>query len=163
MHQQSKWHDIISPILVGTPFELVGVECVGGGKHTVLRIYIDKPGGITIDDIANISRQISVIFDVEEPISGHYTLEVSSPGLQRPLFTPAHFKAQVGQQITVKTSHALGNRQNFKGVLIKADDAGIELEVDSETISLQYSDIDKAKLNPDINIGTSRRENEAER
>jgi ribosome maturation factor RimP len=165
MHQQNKWLDMISPILVGTPFELVGVECVGGGKHTVLRIYIDKPGGITIDDIANVSRQISVIFDVEEPISGHYTLEVSSPGLQRPLFTPAHFKAQVGQKITVKTSHALGNRQNFKGVLIKADDAGIDLELEEnqETISLQYSDIDKAKVIPDINIGASRKENEAER
>lgn len=163
MHQQPKWHDLISPVLSGTPFELVGVECIGGGKHTVIRVYIDKSGGITIDDIVELSRQISVIFDVEEPISGHYTLEVSSPGLQRPLFTPAHFKAQVGQKIMVKTSHALGNRQNFKGVLIKADDDGIEINVDEELMSLTYNDIDKAKATPDISIGTSRIENEAKR
>lgn len=163
MHQQPKWHHLISPILAGTPFELVGVECVGGGKHTVVRIYIDKPGGITIDDIAELSRQISVVFDVEEPISGHYTLEVSSPGLQRPLFTPAQFMSQVGQKITVKTSLALGNRQNFKGVLIKADDDGIEMEVDEQSISLKYNEIDKSKVIPDISIGASRIEKEAKR
>lgn len=163
MHQQPKWHDLISPIISGTPFELVGVECVGGGKHTTVRIYFDKPGGITIDDIAELSRQISVIFDVEEPISGQYTLEVSSPGLQRPLFTPTHFKAQVGQKIMVKTNHALGNRQNFKGVLTKADDDGIEIEVEEQSVSLTYNDIDKAKVIPDISIGTSRIEKEAKR
>lgn len=163
MHQQTKWHDLIGPVLQGTPFELVGVECVGGGKHTVVRIYIDKPGGITLDDIVTLSRQISVIFDVEEPIKGHYTLEVSSPGLQRPLFMPAHFQNQVGQIIAVRTSHALGNRQNFKGTLVKADDDGIEMQVDEQSISFAYNDIDKAKVIPDISIGASRNEKEAKR
>ncbi|HRE32620.1 MAG TPA: ribosome maturation factor RimP [Candidatus Berkiella sp.] len=162
MHQQTKWHDLIGPVIQGTPFELVGVECVGGGKHTVVRIYMDKQGGITIDDIVELTRQISVIFDVEEPIKGQYTLEVSSPGLQRPLFLPTHFHNQVGQKITVRTSHALGNRQNFKGTLVKADDDGIEMVVDEQNISFQYNDIDKAKVLPDIGIG-SRDEKEAKR
>lgn len=155
MRRQEKWQAIIKPILEDTPYELVGVECIGGGKHTVIRIYIDKPGGITIDDIVNLSRQISVLFDVEEPIRSPYTLEVSSPGLDRPLFLPGHFQQQLGQKVSVKTSLSVENRQNFKGILRQADEEGIQLEVDMQLISFAYDDIDKAKVIPDIKIGTS--------
>lgn len=150
---QQKWQPIISKVLKDTPYEFVGVECSGGGKHTVLRVYIDKPGGITIDDIAHISRELSVVLDVEEPIKGSYTLEVSSPGLQRPLFTPVHFQAQVGQKISLKTQFLQNNRQNFKGVLRQADEKGVVLECDGELFSFSYSDIDKAKVIPNIEIG----------
>jgi ribosome maturation factor RimP len=152
MRRQEKWQAIIGPVLVDTPFELVGVECVGGGKHTVVRIYIDKPGGITLDDIVHLSRQISVVLDVEEPIKGHYTLEVSSPGLERPLFLPDHFKPQIGQKVFVKTSLMVGNRQNFKGTLQQVDEAGIQIDVDGQLFSFSYEEIDKAKVVPDIKI-----------
>lgn len=157
MQQQEKWQAIIGPLLVDTPFELVGVECVGGGKHTVVRVYIDKPGGITIDDVAQLSRQISLTFDVEEPIKGHYTLEVSSPGLDRILFLPKHFMQQIGQTITLKLRFPLENRQNFKGVLREANDKGLELEVEGHLYSFNYTDIDKAKVIPNIMIGDTRK------
>ncbi len=152
MHRQEKWLSLLNPILAGTTFELVGVECVGGGKHTVVRIFIDKPGGITIDEIAQLSRQISVVFDVNEPIKGHYTLEVSSPGLERPLFTATHFKQQVGQKVYIKTSLMVGNRQNFKGILLMCDDECVQVDVDGQAFSFKYDDIEKAKLLPDIKI-----------
>ncbi|MBS0289325.1 MAG: ribosome maturation factor RimP [Proteobacteria bacterium] len=156
MRSQDKWQALIGPVLIGTAFELVGVECVGGGKHTVVRIYIDKPGGITIDEIAQLSRQISVIFDVEEPIKGHYTLEVSSPGLERPLFNPSHFKQQLGQKVFVKTNFAIENRLNFKGILRVAHEQGIEIEIDEQMVSINYEDIVKAKVLPDIKIASGK-------
>lgn len=153
MHSQQKWQAIVGKVLDGTAFEFVGAECSGGGKHTVLRIFVDKPGGITIDDIAHISRELSVILDIEEPIKGEYTLEVSSPGLQRPLFTPAQFQAQVGQKVSLRSRSMLNNRQNFKGVLSKADEEGVELECEGQVYSFSYTDIDKARVIPDIEIG----------
>ncbi len=156
MRRQDKWQGIIGPILKDTPFELVGVECVGGGKHTIVRIFIDKQGGINIDEIAQLSRQISVVMDVEEPIKGHYTLEVSSPGLERPLFTPAHFKQQLGNTVFVRTSFPMENRQNFKGILRECNEQGIQVEVDAQLFSFNYEDIEKAKSVPDIKIANGK-------
>jgi ribosome maturation factor RimP len=156
MHRQAKWQAIIGPILAGTPFELVGVECVGGGKHTVVRVYIDKPGGITLDDIVQLSREMSVVLDVEEPIQGHYTLEVSSPGLDRPLFLPAHFMQQVGQKVYLRARHAeAANRQNFKGVLLSADEKAVQVDVDGQVYSFSYDDVEKAKVIANVQFGTS--------
>src|SRR5476649_726815 len=101
MRRQEKWQTVLGSVFEGSPFELVGVECVGGGKHTIVRIYIDKPGGILLDEIVSLSRQIGVVFDVEEPIKSAYALEVSSPGLARPLFLPQHFRQQIGQEISI--------------------------------------------------------------
>lgn len=146
MQQQTKWQSLIAPILVGTQYELVGVVCSGGTRHATVRIYIDKPGGITIEEVAQLSRQISVLFDVHEPIQGNYTLEVSSPGLDRPLFTPQHFQQQVGQTIWVKTQMMRENRQNFKGVLLDASETQIQLRLeDGVEVTFAYDEIDKAK------------------
>lgn len=154
MRQQDKWQQIINPILENTPYELVGVESAGGGKHALIRIYVDKPGGITIDDIVKLTRDINVVLEVEQPIKGLYTLEVSSPGIERPLFSPQHFKKHVGKKVTIKISHALDNRQNFKGVLQQANDEGIQLEENGQLFSFTYTEIDKAKVIPDIVIGS---------
>ncbi len=153
MNWQAKWQKIIDPLLEGTPIELVGVE-QGGGTHTLIRIYIDKPGGITIDDITRLTRQINVALDVESPIGGSYTLEVSSPGLDRPLFIPKHFQQQVGQKVSVKTRMAITNRHNFKGVLQKATPDEIALEVEGQVYTIAYSNIEKARVIPVIEIGS---------
>lgn len=154
MHRQEKWQALLAPILQNTPFELVGVECVGGGKHTVVRVFIDKiNGGITIDEIAHLSREMSMVLDVEEAVRGAYTLEVSSPGLERPLFLPAHFKQQIGQQVKVKVRHAINNRQNFKGILLHAGEEDIQLEVEGEKFTFLYEDMEKARVIPEIHIG----------
>lgn len=153
MNWQEKWQNIIEPLLVGTSFEFVGVEQGGAGHHPLIRVYIDKPGGINIDDIAKLTRQINVVLDVESPVIGSYTLEVSSPGLDRPLFLPKHFQQQVGQKVSVKTRVAINNRHNFKGILQKAEQNEITLEVDGQIFTLAYSNIEKARVIPVIEIG----------
>lgn len=147
MQQQTKWQTLIGPVLEGTEYELVGVSCSGGSRHATVRIYIDKPGGVTIDEVAKLSRQISVIFDVHEPIQGKYTLEVSSPGIDRPLFLPKHFEQQLGKTISVKTRMMQENRQNFKGILQQANETQCQLQLEDGTeVMFAYDDIDKAKV-----------------
>jgi len=152
MRHQEKWQAILGPVFEKTPFELVGVEVQTGGKRSVVRIFIDKPGGITIDDISRLTPNISAVLDAQEIIHREYTLEVSSPGLDRPLFLPQHFLQQVGQKIALKTHAPLNNRQNFRGLLQAADENGVALVVEEETYTFSYSDIDKAKVIPDIKI-----------
>lgn len=147
MQQQQKWHALLEPMLTDTPYELVGVTVAGGKKGSVVRIYIDKPGGITIDDISRLSREISVLFDVHEPLTGNYTLEVSSPGLDRPLFAPQHFQAQCGKNIQLKTARMRENRQNFKGTLQDATESQVSLVLEEgETVVFTYEEIEKAKV-----------------
>ena len=149
MQKQDKWRAIIDPVIAGTPFELVGVECVGGGKHMVVRVYIDKVGGITIEEITDLSKQISVIFDVEDPINGLYTLEVSSPGLDRPLLQPEHFQHQIGKVVSLKArpqETLEGNRHNFKGTLLSADDKEVKIDVEGQIFTFAYDDIERAKV-----------------
>jgi ribosome maturation factor RimP len=152
MRRQDKWHAVLDTVFEGTPFELVGVETSSGGKRTIVRIFIDKPGGINIDEITSLTRAISAILDVQEIIHGGYTLEVSSPGLDRPLFLPRHFQQQVGQKIALKSHVPIGDRQNFRGLLQKADDKGVQMDVDGQEYIFPYTDIEKARVIPDIKI-----------
>jgi ribosome maturation factor RimP len=127
--------------------ELVAVE-LSGGDTSILRIYIDTPIGITVDDCTRASRQFSAILDVEDPISSKYTLEVSSPGMDRPLAKPLHFKAVVGQQVKIKMATRVDGRRRFTGELIEATDEFAVVEVDGEQSELPYSDMDRARLIP---------------
>lgn len=147
MHEQTKWRTLIEPILVGTPYELVGVVVSGGARQPLVRIYMDKPGGINIDEIAKLTREIGVLFDVHEPIKGKYTLEVSSPGVDRPLFLPKHFQVQCGQTVKIKTHTMRENQQNFKGLLQTATDEACTLVLeDGKHVTFSYDDIEKAKV-----------------
>ena len=125
--------------------ELVAVE-LSGGDTSIVRIYIDTPNGITVDDCARASRQFSAILDVEDPISNKYTLEVSSPGMDRPLAKPVHFKAVVGQDVKIKMATLVDGRRRFTGELIEATDEFAVVEVDGEQSELPYSDMDRARL-----------------
>lgn len=144
----------LGPFLEATLYELVWVEVSRGGQRTVVRIFIDKPGGITIDDIAKASREISAFLDVSMPELGNYILEVSSPGLDRYLRKPAHFHQQIGQKISVHLAQPLEGRKNFKGLLKAVSDEGIELLVENDQFNFLYEDIDKARVVPDIRIGS---------
>ncbi len=138
---------LLEPVVESMGYELVGVEFSGGSSHGVLRVYIDHENGVNIDDCASISHQISGILDVEEPIKQAYDLEVSSPGLDRPLFKPADFERFVDQMVKIKMSSGLGGRRNFKGVLRGVTDSRlIEVEVDGEIFQLPLADIGKANL-----------------
>jgi ribosome maturation factor RimP len=131
-------------------FELVGVEFVRAGKHSTLRIYIDSENGIEVDDCADVSRQVSAVLDVEDPISTEYNLEVSSPGMDRPLFKPEHYKQVLAQTITVKLQMPQDDRRNFKGLLESCDERGFTMIVDKQKFELAYDNVLKANLVPEF-------------
>jgi ribosome maturation factor RimP len=131
-------------------FELVGLEFVRAGKHSTLRIYIDSEKGIDVDDCADVSHQVSAVLDVEDPISTEYNLEVSSPGLDRPLFKPEHYQQVAGQTITVKLQMPENGRRNFKGVLGHVDNTVFSIDVDNETFELAFDNVLKANVVPEF-------------
>ncbi len=139
--------EILNPGAEALGLELVAVE-LSGGDTSIVRIYIDTPNGITVEDCTKASRQFSAILDVEDPISNQYTLEVSSPGMDRPLAKPLHFKAVVGQQVKIKMATLVNGRRRFTGELIEATEEFAVVEVDGEQSELPYSDMDRARLIP---------------
>jgi len=116
----------------------------------VLRVYIDKDGGVTLDDCQKVSRQVSGVLDVEDPIHDRYALEVSSPGLDRPLFTREHFARYTGHSVQIRLDKPLDGRRNFKGIIQGMQDEAVLLEVDGTQFVLPLQAIEKAKLVPDI-------------
>jgi len=137
---------IIEPAVTALGYELVGIELLSQGKHSVLRVYIDHEEGISVDDCADVSHQVSAVLDVEDPITGLYTLEVSSPGLDRPLFTEAHYQRYTGQQAEIRLRSPLEGRRKFKGRLQSVQDGQVVIEVDGVEYSLSLDNIEKANL-----------------
>ncbi len=135
---------LAAPVCDAAGVELVDVELEGG----ILRITIDQEGGLPVGALTSVTRQISRLLDEDDPIPGRYTLEVSSPGLERKLRTPAHFQRAVGETITLRTStRAEDGPRRFQGTLAAADDEGITVEPGGggEPIALRYDQIDKAR------------------
>jgi ribosome maturation factor RimP len=143
--------ELLLPGAEALGYELVAVE-LSGGDVSIVRIYIDTPNGVGVEDCAKASRQFSAILDVEDPISNKYTLEVSSPGMDRPLAKPLHFKAVVGQDVKIKMTTLVNGRRRFSGELIEATDEFAVVEVDGEQSELPYDEMDRARLVPVYNI-----------
>jgi len=131
-------------------YELVGCELQRQGQRAVLRMYIDKEKGVTLDDCSKVSHQISAILDVEDPIEEKYILEVSSPGLDRPLFDIAHYQQQIGKKIKLRLKTPVEGRRNFEGALLRVEDRNIHLLVDTEEVVLPFANIEKANVIADI-------------
>ncbi|MBC8210149.1 MAG: ribosome maturation factor RimP [Gammaproteobacteria bacterium] len=128
-------------------YELVGIEYHSSEHHGVLRIYIDHDDGITVDDCAKVSRQISAVIDVEDPIEMAFDLEVSSPGVNRPLFKFSDYQKYTGSLAKIKLAVALNGRKNFNGMLQGVDEnQQVIVDVDNEFFELPYQDIAKANL-----------------
>jgi ribosome maturation factor RimP len=138
--------DLFLPVVESMGFELVGVEFHGTEHHGLLRIYIDHENGIVVDDCAKVSRQISALLDVEDPISQGYDLEVSSPGINRPLFKQDDYQRFSGLRAKIKLGVALDGRKNFSGTLQGIEEDQVLIEVDNETFELPFHDIAKANL-----------------
>lgn len=138
---------LLQPGAEALGYELVAVE-LSGGDTSIVRIYIDAPDGITVTDCAKASRQFSAILDVEDPISNRYTLEVSSPGLDRPLAKPEHFIAVVGSEVKIKMATLVNGRRRFTGELVEATEEFAVVEVDGEQTELLYNEMDRARLVP---------------
>lgn len=140
---------LITATVTPLGYEALGVEHLQRpGASGVLRVYIDHPNGITLDDCELVSRQLSAALDVEDPIEGQYDLEVSSPGLDRPLFTPAQIARHAGSRARFRLAAKLDGRRRFEGVILAVDQTAVHLEVDGETRALPLADIDGARLVP---------------
>ncbi|MGL5949336.1 MAG: ribosome maturation factor RimP [Aeromonas sp.] len=131
-------------------FELWGVEFIRAGKHSTLRVYIDSPSGITVEHCAEVSHQLGAIMDVEDPITEEYYLEVSSPGLDRALFSVAQFAQYVGQEAQVTLRMAIANRRKFKGVINSVQGDMVTLTVDGKDEVLAFTNIQKANIVPNF-------------
>lgn len=151
-NRQEKLDDLLRPAIEGLGYELVGIEYQPMGKHTVLRIYIDSADGVTVDDCSRVSHQVSGVLEVEEPIKSAYTLEVSSPGIDRPLFDIEHFRQFVGSKVKVKLFHAMNGKRKLVGQIesVEGNNINISTEDSDELFQLQMDDIDKANIIADI-------------
>jgi ribosome maturation factor RimP len=129
-------------------YELVGLEFIRAGEHSTLRIYIDHENGITVDGCAEVSHQVSAVMDVEDPITVAYNLEVSSPGLERPLFKAAHYQQFIGHEVSIVLKMAVGNRRKWKGVIQSIDGETVTILADGTEEEMALSNISKANLIP---------------
>jgi ribosome maturation factor RimP len=145
---RSELRQLLEPGVQALGFELVDVEFAGSGPHGTLRVYIDSPQGVNVDDCAAVSRQLSAILDVEDPLPAAYTLEVSSPGLDRPLVTAPDFRRFTGETVKVQMVQPLNGRKRFKGRLVAVTDDQVVMEVDDERFELALADIERARLVP---------------
>lgn len=137
---------VVEPVVSGLGYSLIGAEFGQAENGQTLRVYIDKPEGIVMEDCAKVSRQLNAVLDVEEPIKSAYLLEVSSPGVDRPLFTEAQFAEQIGEQVKVRMTDGVNGRRNFKGQLVAVNDALAVVEVDGIDYELPVSDVEQAHL-----------------
>ena len=139
--------ELLEPTLAAMGFELADLDA-HVGKRGLLRLYIDRPGGVTVDDCQRVSEQVGAWLDVEDPLPGSYVLEVSSPGFDRRLRTAAHFERFGGEQARIELRDTLGGRRKFVGKLAGVEGSVVVLEVDGELVRLPLSDIAVARLAP---------------
>jgi len=139
--------ELLEPLVRHLGYELWELEFTG--RNGVLRIYIDAPDGIDVDDCETVSRAVSDRLDEADPIPGEYTLEVSSPGLDRVLRRPDHFQRFIGQQASVEMKQLVNGRRRFVGKLLHASDTNIQLEMDDGQVDLVIANIHKARLMPE--------------
>ena len=144
---ESKTYELIEDYLESLGYEVVFVEFLTEQKGRVLRIYIDKENGVNIDDCVKVNDLISPILDVENFIKSSYNLEITSPGLNRPLRKKEHFCKVIGEKIKVILKEPIEeNRKNFKGILIKVNDTSIILSLDNKEFDIPFKNIKKANL-----------------
>lgn len=138
----------LEPAVQAVGMELWGVEFLSQGRDSILRVYIDSEQGVSIENCEAASHQVSGILDVEDPIQGEYSLEVSSPGLDRPLFSYEQYSKYVGEFIRVRLQMAVDGKRNFTGRLLNAENDLLVFDVENEQITVSINQVDKANLVP---------------
>ena len=146
--ESAELRKLLEPAVSALGFELVGVEFVSG-RRGLLRLYIDSEDGVTIDDCQAVSHQVSGLLDVEDPIQGQYSLEVSSPGLDRPLFRAADFERFAGHEVSLRLVAPVEGRRKFRGVLLGLRDGRVVVQVEEQELVVALEEIDAARLVPD--------------
>jgi len=137
---------LVEPPLGRLGYELVDLEYSAQRSHAVVRLFIDRPEGVGLEDCEKASREVSALLDAEDPLPGAYTLEVSSPGFDRVLRTRAHFGRFVGSRVFVELKEPRAGRRRYTGTLLTVDEGGIALEVDREQVAMRFEEIGKARL-----------------
>lgn len=139
---------LIEPATQACGVDLWGVEFFQQGKHSVLRVYIDREAeaGISVEDCTEVSRQVGAILDVEDPIAGEYTLEVSSPGWDRMLFKPSQYQRYVGEEVNLRLTAPVAGRRRWRGVVEAVDGVQVTLQVEGQSVVLPFISIDKANV-----------------
>ena len=150
--RQQMLSELVTPVIEALQCELWGIEFSSRGRNSLLRIYIDKAGGVNLEDCEKVSRQIGSLLDVEDPIADHYVLEVSSPGMDRPLYQPGHYERYIGELISVRLMQAFDGRKKFNGRLVGVKDSEVVVQVEDEELILPLEWIDKARLIPDQDV-----------
>lgn len=143
---QTEVEQLVKPTIESMGYVLWGCEYLPQGKHSLLRIYIDKADGIGIEDCEKVSRQVSAILDVEDPISGNYHLEISSPGIPRPLFYHWQYGLYIGSVVQIKLYQPIAGKRKFSGTIVSADENTVVLAQGEQVQVFSYSNIVKANL-----------------
>jgi len=144
-----KLNEIIQPLVEDLGYEFIGLEYNNAGKLSVLRIYIDHEKGVDVEDCATVSREVAAIMDVKDPIRSQYNLEVSSPGLERPLFTAAQYREFIDYLVKINLYGPQDGRRKFQGPIVAVSEEGVTLEQDGAEVILSFDNIAKARLVPD--------------
>lgn len=139
---------LIEPVVTGLDCELWGLEYISQGKYSVLKIYIESDSGIDVDDCAKISRQVSSLLDVEDILKGEYTLEVSSPGMDRRLFTSEQYEAFKGAKIKLSLRAAYEGKKKYTGLLCGIENGDVVLRIGDEEILFPLNEVDKSYVIP---------------
>ena len=147
---EQRLNQMLEAPILALGFELWGIEFVRAGKHSTLRVYIDHQDGITVENCAEVSHQVSSILDVEDPITTEYNLEVSSPGMDRVLFKPEQYARYIGEQFNLTLRMAVNNRRKFKGVISRVDGDNLLLSVDGNEETVAFANIQQANLIPNF-------------
>jgi ribosome maturation factor RimP len=145
MESKQRMIELVEPVLMERGLELVDVEQRPEGRGQVVRLLVDREGGVDLEELSRLSRELSDLFDVEEPVPGAYTLEVSSPGINRPLRTPEHFVRYIGKKVRVRSHEPVAGQRNFVGTVTAVTAGGVTLrsETGSET-TIFFSNLEKA-------------------
>ncbi|MBT3964974.1 MAG: ribosome maturation factor RimP [Candidatus Thioglobus sp.] len=143
-----KIEELINPVIADMGYELVGIDYIASGKHSTVRVYIDSDKGIGLDDCEVVSRQISAIFDVEDPVSSQYNLEVSSPGIERPLFHIGHYQRFLGHDVKLRLLRPMNGQRKFNGAIGSVSEVNnsVELVTELGPVTLDIDMIEKANL-----------------
>ena len=147
LHQQLE--ALCSPAVAECELELWGLELVRSGGHSLMRVYVERPDmRVTVADCARASKAISAVLDEKDPISENYDLEVSSPGLDRPLYVLSHYARFIGEDVKIETHLPIAGRKRYRGTIIAVSDK-IELKVDQQSLFFSIQDVAKARIVPD--------------
>ena len=143
-------HSLLKPTVEANGCAIWGLEWLASGKHSKLCLYIERPNGVSVDDCERVSRQVGELLDVEEVLSQRYTLEVSSPGLDRILFTPEQFADSVGQRVDVRLNFPFEGRKRIVGVLAGVEDDQAVVRCDDTEYLLPLENVQRARVVPEF-------------